>query len=292
MDGLRSHIFFVDDVAAAAAWYQRATGKAPYFDQPFYTGFELGGYELGLHPASSTQRPGVGGDRAYWGVADAAAAYARLVELGAQPLEPVEDVGGGIRIGAVRDPFGNALGIIENPSFRAGVVEVVGPGCALAAGTGDLSPRLIRHELVLAAPPPQVWALWTTNKGLESWFVPRADVELRIGGKFEVLFLLDQPPGLQGSEGCRVLSFLPERMLSFTWNAPPTHPLTRPQHTWVVIELAPEGAGTRFVLTHLGWPEAGMAQADGPWVATFVYFDAAWAEVLSELAAACGSAPG
>ena len=286
MDGLRSHIFFVDDVAAAAAWYQRVTGKAPYFDQPFYTGFELGGYELGLHPASRNQRPGVGGDRAYWGVADAAAAFARLVELGAQPLEPVEEVGGGIRIGAVRDPFGNALGIIENPSFRAGVVEVVGQGRSLAAGPDDLSPRLIRHDVLLAAPPPRVWALWSTNAGLESWFVPRADVELRIGGKYEVYFLLGQPVGSQGSEGCRVLSFLPERMLSFTWNAPPNQPLTRPRHTWVVLEFDAVDAGTRLRLTHLGWPASGLADAEGPWTQTFDYFERAWAEVLRELQAA------
>ena len=43
----------------------------------------------------------------------------RLIELGATPFEPVSDVGGGIKIGAVRDPFGNILGVIENPGFKA-----------------------------------------------------------------------------------------------------------------------------------------------------------------------------
>ena len=54
---------------------------------------------------------------AYWGVPDCAAAYARLLELGATELGGVQDVGGGIRVASVRDPFGNALGIIENPGF-------------------------------------------------------------------------------------------------------------------------------------------------------------------------------
>jgi uncharacterized glyoxalase superfamily protein PhnB len=54
---------------------------------------------------------------AYWGVADADAAWKRLVELGAQEHQQVQDVGDGIRIGSVIDPFGNTLGIILNPHF-------------------------------------------------------------------------------------------------------------------------------------------------------------------------------
>jgi predicted enzyme related to lactoylglutathione lyase len=93
-------------------------GEQPYFDQPFYVGFNVGGYELGLLPekdaAAKRARAGV----AYWGVEDAQAAYKRLVEMGASPLEEIQDVGGGILIGAVRDPFGNVLGIIQNPNFK------------------------------------------------------------------------------------------------------------------------------------------------------------------------------
>ncbi|MGA2843852.1 MAG: VOC family protein [Candidatus Acidiferrales bacterium] len=51
---------------------------------------------------------------------DAPAAYKRLVDMGASPLEEIQDVGGGILIGAVRDPFGNVLGIIQNPNFKPG----------------------------------------------------------------------------------------------------------------------------------------------------------------------------
>ena len=54
---------------------------------------------------------------AYWGVADAEAVWARLVALGAAPISPVTDVGEGIRVGTLADPFGNALGIIQNPNF-------------------------------------------------------------------------------------------------------------------------------------------------------------------------------
>jgi uncharacterized glyoxalase superfamily protein PhnB len=74
---------------------------------------------LGLRTAKYTARDRSESGVAYWGVTDAASAWDRLLRLGATSFEPVRDVGGGITIGAVRDPFGNILGVIENPSFRA-----------------------------------------------------------------------------------------------------------------------------------------------------------------------------
>ena len=116
--GLRTAKYTAADLAAAKKWYREVLGIDPYFDEPFYVGFNVGGYELGIvpDPAAAAERPEAG--VAYWGVADAGAAYARLIGLGARDQEPVQDVGGDIRIGAVRDPFGNILGVIENPSFR------------------------------------------------------------------------------------------------------------------------------------------------------------------------------
>lgn len=112
--GLRTAIYPVNDLAAAKAWYQEVLGQAPYFDEPFYVGFNVGGFELGLIPDGT---PGVAGPQPLWGVEDASRAFARLVEMGATPLDAVADVGGGIKVGAVVDPFGNRFGIIENPHF-------------------------------------------------------------------------------------------------------------------------------------------------------------------------------
>ena len=118
--GLRTVKYVVTDLARAKAWYADVFGVQPYFDEPYYVGFNIGGYELGLDPDVSTQRPGAGGATAYWGVADAAAALARLEALGAPVHEPLADVGGGIKVCAVLDPFGNVVGIIENPHFTLG----------------------------------------------------------------------------------------------------------------------------------------------------------------------------
>lgn len=112
--GLRTALYPAPDLAAARQWYSQVLGQAPYFDQPFYVGFNVGGFELGLVPDAT---PGTAGPQALWGVADAVAAHARLLALGATALEAVTEVGEGIKVAAVADPFGNRFGIIENPHF-------------------------------------------------------------------------------------------------------------------------------------------------------------------------------
>ena len=115
---LMTAIYPVTDVARAKAWYAEAFGVAPYFDEPFYVGFDVAGFELGLTPAKEPHHvPGTGGVVAYWGIDDIDAAHTRMVSLGAQPLAGVRDVGDGIRVATVLDPDGNALGLIENPHF-------------------------------------------------------------------------------------------------------------------------------------------------------------------------------
>lgn len=114
--GLRTAAYPVGDLGAAKSWYARVLGVEPYFDQPFYVGFSVGGFELGLIPDGT---PSTSGSQALWGVTNAAEAYQRLLSLGAKPLDPVTDVGEGIQVAAVQDPFGNRLGIIENPHFKS-----------------------------------------------------------------------------------------------------------------------------------------------------------------------------
>jgi predicted enzyme related to lactoylglutathione lyase len=110
--------YYVSDLVAAKRWYAQVLEVEPYFDEPFYVGFDVAGYELGLQPAEGANQPGAGGSVALWGVDDADAAFARLLELGATPRDGVQDVGGGIRVASVNDPFGNVFGIIENPAFK------------------------------------------------------------------------------------------------------------------------------------------------------------------------------
>lgn len=111
--GLRTVVYPARDLDKLKAWYTAALGVAPYFDEPFYVGFDVGGYELGLDPNADP----LVGPVTLWGVDDADKAFEALVAKGATPAEPVHEVGDGIRTGTVRDPAGSIFGVIENPHF-------------------------------------------------------------------------------------------------------------------------------------------------------------------------------
>ena len=112
--GLRTVCYHVPDIADGKVWYAQVVGHAPHFDQPFYVGFEVGGFELGLIPDGT---PGPGGTVAYWGTHDIEREVERLVELGATLHDAIEDVGDGVRVADLSDPFGNTFGVIQNPHF-------------------------------------------------------------------------------------------------------------------------------------------------------------------------------
>ena len=76
--GLRTVIYYVTDVAKARDWYVQALGIKPYFDEPFYVGFNVGGFELGLHPKEDTPN-GLSGGVAYWGVNNVAVEWTPAV---------------------------------------------------------------------------------------------------------------------------------------------------------------------------------------------------------------------
>ena len=51
--GLRTAIYQAPDLTRVKSWYSKILGIELYCDQPFYVGFNVGGYELGLDPDSS-----------------------------------------------------------------------------------------------------------------------------------------------------------------------------------------------------------------------------------------------
>ena len=116
--GLRTAIYHVGDINKAKEWYTSILGFGPYFDEPFYVGFNVGGYELGLQPGGTDSSGTAEGVVAYWGVENAETAIQRVLDLGATKHEDVQDVGGGIKVATVKDPFGNIFGVIENPHFK------------------------------------------------------------------------------------------------------------------------------------------------------------------------------
>jgi predicted enzyme related to lactoylglutathione lyase len=122
LQGLRTVIYHAPDLARTKAWYAQAFAITPYFDEPFYVGFNVGGFELGLMP-DGAGGAAPGGVLAYWGVADVGAAFSHLLALGATTHEPPKDVGGDITVATVVDPFGNIIGLIDNPHFDPQAVK-------------------------------------------------------------------------------------------------------------------------------------------------------------------------
>ncbi len=142
---------------------------------------------------------------------------------------------------------------------------------------------------VVNAPIGEVWRAWTTSEGLSAALGGRTTrVECVVGGAFEIHFSDDAPEGERGSEGCTVLSYVPRRMVSFTWNAPPQFVNARQQHSHVVVELRPVGGGavgegaTEITLTNLGFDELAGAFPEHAeeYRQVRAYFAGAWPKVL------------
>ncbi len=116
--GLRTTIYYVGDIEKAKTWYTMAFQTPPYFDEPFYVGFNIGGYELGLQPGENTGAEKAMGVVSYWGVNDTVKEYQRILDLGASEHEKPTNVGGELMVASLKDPWGNLIGLIYNPSFK------------------------------------------------------------------------------------------------------------------------------------------------------------------------------
>lgn len=177
-----------------------------------------------------------------------------------------------------REPGGRLLARVEGRKEDKDMAEEF-PYLPAGIEAGDESGlKVIRKEAVVETSLAGVWEAWTTSAGAQTFFAPAARVELAIGGMYELYFAPEKPAGSRGSEGCTVLSFLPRRMLSFSWNAPPHLPGVRQERTWVVVTFEPLETGqVKVSLTHLGWKEGEE------WEKAFQYFTRAWDVVLERL---------
>jgi uncharacterized protein YndB with AHSA1/START domain len=143
-----------------------------------------------------------------------------------------------------------------------------------AAETGPA--RAVRVEATVKAPISEVWRVWTTSHGAEEFFAEKANIRLAIGGLYEIQF--DPKDERSGTKGLKILSYAPEQMISFQWNAPPEMPEVRNGGTWVVVQMRPEGTDrTHVAVTHLGWKE-GLE-----WDRAYVHFTRGWGDLMKRL---------
>jgi uncharacterized protein YndB with AHSA1/START domain len=136
--------------------------------------------------------------------------------------------------------------------------------------------QAVRVEATVKAPISEVWRVWTTSQGAEEFFGEKANIRLAIGGPYEIQF--DPKDERSGTKGLKILSYSPEEMISFQWNAPPEMPEVRNGGTWVVVQMRPEGIDrTRVTLTHYGWKDGAE------WDQAYAHFVLGWGDLVKRL---------
>ncbi len=135
--------------------------------------------------------------------------------------------------------------------------------------------RVVRAEVIVEANIVDVWNTWITREGVLSFFAPECNIDPQVDGPYEMFFDLEAEPGKRGGEGVKILAVQPQKMLSFTWNAPPHLPNVRQQRTHVVVRFQQlADTKTQVTLQHDGWGEGDE------WDRAFDYFSRAWQDVV------------
>lgn len=121
------------------------------------------------------------------------------------------------------------------------------------------------------------WTAWANAHHLTRWWpVARARIDLRVGGAYELRFSSDPKRTHESTDGCRILSYVPDRMLSFSWSMPP-HLAATNARSWVVLTFTEVQGGTEIELVHCGLPTG----PEGP--DRVEYFRQAWRRVLRRM---------
>jgi uncharacterized protein YndB with AHSA1/START domain len=144
----------------------------------------------------------------------------------------------------------------------------------------DASDKQIQKIRVIESPVDKIWWKWSTHEGLLTFFGYDNKIELEPGGQYEIYFNEENPEGLKGSEGCKIVSFEPNNYITFTWNSPPQFSDARKSihKTLVEVKFTPlDENKTEISLTHSQWPD------DPHWDDVFDYFEIAWDIVLNKL---------
>jgi len=159
------------------------------------------------------------------------------------------------------------------PPFSAGA----------ASGVADGEPA-IRVEVTVDAPLEDVWIAWSTAEGAETFLAPRANIDMRVGGAYELFF--NPSDERTSTKGMKVLSYSPPETVSFEWSFPIAEFPELRDRTRVVVQLTAAGPNrTRVLLAHLGWKRG----AD--WDRAYTRAQRSWAEIAERLRSRFATGP-
>ncbi len=148
---------------------------------------------------------------------------------------------------------------VARPTKNPGRVKLIDPD------------RALKMEIEINAPVQKVWWAWTTSEGLKTFFAPSNKIEFRVFGAYDFHFNPNAEAGGRGAEGNIILAIQSEKMLSFTWDAPPKYPDIRKQRTSVVLRFIKLSENrTKLLFTQTGWGEGK------DWDEVYNFFIPAW----------------
>ena len=119
---------------------------------------------------------------------------------------------------------------------------LIGFSLASVYGAGA-SQDMVVTEGIVNAPIAEVWRMWTTKEGTESWMVAKSEIDLRVGGSFRTSY--NKASTLEGDDSIHhvILAFDPLKMFAMHTIKPPKNfPFPNAiLKTWTVVYFEPVG---------------------------------------------------
>lgn len=139
--------------------------------------------------------------------------------------------------------------------------------------------RIIYRSVTLQCDTEKAFRMFTLNAHLEKWLTVSADVEPKVGGKYE-LFWNPKDKENDSTIGCKILAISPGKFLNFEWKGAKqfkqfmnnVKPLTN-----VTVFFFSQQRSTEVHLVHTGWRESPEWEEARQW------FDKAWEDAFAKL---------
>ena len=126
------------------------------------------------------------------------------------------------------------------------------------------------------------YKMFTVNKALEKWLTEEANVDPKLGGKFE-LFWDPKNKQINSTIGCKITGIERNRFISFNWKGPVEFQRfmnTADPLTHIILffsEKNKDPTKTIIYLFHTGWRD------NNEWQGARNYFENAWSKALQGL---------
>ncbi|KPJ73583.1 hypothetical protein AMJ52_03425 [candidate division TA06 bacterium DG_78] len=115
--------------------------------------------------------------------------------------------------------------------------------------------KIIYRTINLPCDEQKAFQMFTVNEHLENWLTMAADVEAKVGGKYELFWNVEDREN-DSTIGCKVLVFQPNSLIVFEWKGPKqfkhfmnnARPLTN-----VTVFVRQSVEDSEIHLLHAGW---------------------------------------